>query len=70
EKGLVENLVGYARRNFLVPVPRVSSFQELNELLLKRCLREDRRRLRGKAKAIGELWLEEKTKLLHLPEHA
>lgn len=70
EKGLVENLVGYARRNFLVPVPRVSSFQELNELLLERCLREDRRRLRGKAKAIGELWLEEKAKLLHLPEHA
>ena len=22
EKGLVENLVGYARRNFMVPVPR------------------------------------------------
>jgi len=70
EKGMVENLVGYARRNFLVPVPKVSSFQELNELLLERCLREDQRRLRGKTKAIGELWHEEKARLLPLPEHA
>lgn len=70
EKGMVENLVGYARRNFLVPVPRVSSFQELNELLLERCLREDQRRLRGKTKTIGELWQEEKAKLLPLPGHA
>jgi len=36
EKGLVENLVGYARRNFLVPVPKVSSFEELNQLLQQR----------------------------------
>ena len=70
EKGLVENLVGYARRNFLVPVPKVSSFQELNELLLERCLKEDGRRLRGKAKTIGELWLEERARLLPLPKHA
>jgi transposase len=70
EKGLVENLVGYARRNFLVPLPKVSSFQELNELLLERCLEEDRRRLRGKAKTIGELWQEEKARLLPLPKHA
>lgn len=70
EKGLIENLVGYARRNFLVPLPRVSSFQELNEFLLERCLKEDQRRLRGKSKTIGELWLEEKARLLPLPEHA
>ena len=70
EKGLIENLVGYARRNFLVPVPEVSSFQELNELLLERCLREDQRRLRGKDKTVGELWQEEKAKLLPLPKYA
>jgi transposase len=34
EKSLVENLVGYSRRNFLVPVPRVSSIEELNQKLL------------------------------------
>jgi transposase len=70
EKGLVENLMGYARRNFLVPLPKVSSFQELNELLLERCLREDGRRLRGRTKTIGELWQEERARLLPLPEHA
>lgn len=38
EKSLVENLVGYSRRNFLVPVPRVSSIEELNHKLLNECL--------------------------------
>lgn len=38
EKGLVENLVGYSRRNFMVPVPRVASLEELNTKLLKDCL--------------------------------
>ncbi len=30
EKGLVENLVGYGRNNFLVPVPKVDSMDSLN----------------------------------------
>ncbi len=38
EKGLVENLVGYGRRNFLVPVPRVKDIEELNRKLWKDCL--------------------------------
>ena len=38
EKGLVENLVGYARRNFMVPVPHVSSIHALNQKLLEACL--------------------------------
>lgn len=33
EKGLVENLVGYVRRNAMVPMPRVESLDELNDLL-------------------------------------
>ena len=31
DKGKVEGLVGYARRNFMVPIPRVASWEELNE---------------------------------------
>ena len=31
EKGGVEGLVGFARRNFLVPIPEVKDFDELNE---------------------------------------
>ena len=38
EKSLVENLVGYARRNFLVPVPRVVNIEELNHKLWNDCL--------------------------------
>ena len=69
EKGLVENLVGYARRNFLVPVPEVNSFQELNDLLRQRCLAEAGRRLRGETRTIGELWEQERPDLLPLPAH-
>ncbi len=69
EKGLVENLVGYARRNFLVPVPEVNSFQELNNFLRERCLAEAQRRLRGESATIGELWGQERPQLLPLPEH-
>jgi transposase len=38
EKGGVEGLVGYARRNFLVPLPEVTDYEELNRLLAERCL--------------------------------
>jgi len=64
EKGLVENLVGYARRNYMVPVPEVNSFQELNGLLRQRCLVEGGRRLRGETQTIGEMWEQERPQLL------
>src|SRR5207237_2758016 len=37
DKGKVEGLVGYARRNFLVPIPVFESFEALNAHLLTRC---------------------------------
>lgn len=37
EKGLVENLVGYARRNFFVPIPKAESMEKLNQKLLNDC---------------------------------
>jgi transposase len=39
EKGLVEGLVGYIRRNVLVPIPKAGDWNELNELILERCRR-------------------------------
>ncbi len=33
DKGKVEGLVGFIRRNFLVPVPRAESFAALNDAL-------------------------------------
>lgn len=40
EKGGVENLVGYVRRNALVPVPHVNSVDELDAHLLAWCEKE------------------------------
>ena len=37
DKGKVEGLVGYARRNFLVPIPQVGSWEELNTHLREQC---------------------------------
>ena len=45
DKGKVEGLVDYVRRNFLVPVPSFESFDALNAHLERRCLeRMDRKR--------------------------
>ena len=67
EQGRVESLVGYMRRNYFVPVPRVKSFEELNWMLLERLREDDRRPVPGKEISIGEAWEQEKGKLLPLP---
>ncbi|MGH8734675.1 MAG: IS21 family transposase, partial [Burkholderiales bacterium] len=54
DKGKVEGLVGYIRRNFLVPVPQAASFAALNEKLLADCRRRLGDRLRGHDETIGE----------------
>ena len=54
DKGKVEGLVGYARRNFLVPIPEVPSFAALNAHLEQRCLARLDDRLRGHVESIGE----------------
>ncbi len=67
DKGKVEGLVGYARRNFLVPVPRVASWEELNERLLNACRERRARRLRGHQETIGERFERDRAALLPLP---
>lgn len=69
EKGSVEHSVGFGRRNFLVPLPQVSSFEELNELLLERCLSDDSRRVKGQPVPIGEAFESERPYLRPLPQH-
>jgi transposase len=54
DKGKVEGLVGYARRNFMVPVPRDDSFDALNAALEQRCRERQMARLRGHTETIGE----------------
>lgn len=67
EKGHVENLVGYTRRNFLVPLPSVRSFDELNDQLDQGCLAELTRQLRGKDGTKGQRLDEERAHFRDLP---
>jgi transposase len=68
EKGHVENLVGFARRNFLVPVPEVDAFATLNDHLFARCQNDLSRELRGKGRTKEVMLQEERGALLALPE--
>ncbi len=54
EKGHVESLVGYHRRNFLVPVPSFASFAALNEYLAHRCEQELDRTAAGQSETKRE----------------
>ena len=61
EKGLVENLVGYSRNNFLVPVPRVESMESLNEQLLEKCLQyRSAHKVQRRSQPVCEMYLAEK----------
>lgn len=61
EKGLVENLVGYSRNNFLVPVPRVDSMDCLNEQLLERCLQyRSTHKVQGRSQTVNDLYAADK----------
>jgi transposase len=68
DKGKVEGLVGYARRNFLVPIPQVRSFAELNARLLEHCRRRWNDRLRGHDETIGERLMRDHNAFLSLPQ--
>ena len=69
EKPMVESLVGYARRNFLVPPPKVASWEALNAHLAARCAAEDERTVAKRPASIGAMWEEERTAMLPLQRH-
>jgi len=68
EKGVVEGICKYGRSNFLVPVPQVNDFDELNTYLFESCWNDGHRRLRGKGAFKTELLKDEA--FLPLPEAA
>ena len=55
EKGVVEGIVRFARLNFMVPVPQVRDFAELNEYLLEMCRNDLSRRLWGQKATKAQL---------------
>jgi len=69
DKGKVEGIVGFARRNFMVPIPSFESFEALNSYLQKCC--EDRQQdiLRGHKKTIKERFVLDQKAFFPLPDY-
>ena len=70
EKGHVEVMVGFARRNFLVPVPEADSWEALNRVVEQRCRADRSRHLRGQPATKAQLLEGERPALRPLPAHA
>ena len=54
DKGAVEGLVGWSRRNFMVPLPRFASLEALNLYLEQRCRERQSDVLRGHQESIAK----------------
>ena len=54
DKGKVEGLVGYGRRNFMVPIPRFADWDAFNDYLEEQCRKRQADILRGHKNSIGE----------------
>jgi transposase len=54
DKGKVEGMVGYTRRNYMVPIPEFESFDAFNDYLEEQCLNRQSDVVRGHQKTIGE----------------
>jgi transposase len=67
EKGHTETLVGFARRNFMVPVPEFDDFEVFNEELASSCRQDLERKLRGKADIKAVLLEVDRQAMLPLP---
>ena len=70
EKGGVEGEIGRFRRRHLVPIPKVASMVELNELLLAAALVDDRRHIARRRITVGEHFELEAPELRALPVDA
>ena len=69
EKGIVEGSVKYSRLNFMVPVPQVNDYDELNRFLLECCESDLDRILRGKCSlSKKQLLAEDRIAAIALPD--
>ncbi|HEX5882716.1 MAG TPA: IS21 family transposase, partial [Actinomycetota bacterium] len=66
-KGGVEGEGGRFRRNHCVPMPRVDSIAELNELLAAADAKDDHRRIGNRVHTVGHDWQQERLLLRPLP---
>lgn len=70
DKGKVEGLVGFARRNFMVPLPRVHSIDDFNAQLAAACQKRLVAVLRGHKTSIDQRLKEDRRALLEMPDIA
>ena len=68
DKGKVESLVGYVRRNLFVPLPSFESFDALNAYLDAQCRKRLDLRVKGHTLTVGELLEQERQAMLQLPQ--
>jgi transposase len=68
EKGGVEGEIGRFRRRHLVPVPKVASLAELNELITAADRADDQRVITGQPVTIGAAFAAERAHLSPLPD--
>jgi len=69
EKGLVEGLVGWVRRNIFVPIPRVKTIDELNIEILRRCREYRKHTISGREHPVGDMALVSQAKMTRLPPY-
>ena len=63
DKGNVEGVVGYARRNFMTPLPRFASWDAFNAYLEEQCRKRQDDVLRGHRESIGERFVRDREAL-------
>jgi hypothetical protein len=70
EKGHVEGDVGFTRRKFMVPIPRVNNYDEFNATLEDQCSRLLKRRVRGKKDDVKVMLNDDLNQMNNLPKYA
>ena len=63
DKANVEGVVGYARRNFMTPLPRFASWDAFNGHLEEQCRNRQGNVLRGHRESIGERFVRDREAL-------
>jgi transposase len=67
DKGSVEGIVGWARRNFMVPLPRFATWEEFNAQPEEQCRRRQADTLRGHRETIGQRLQRDLEAMMPLP---
>ena len=67
DKGNVEGVVGYARRNFMTPLPRFATWEAFNTYLEEQCRNRQDDIARGHRESIGERFERDRAALMALP---